>query len=79
MSTLTEKYNEAVALQEKDAEAIRTATNYAGEYLIWGSTCDSSARHRHRMEYVKEAEAQFIEANKKAILSLAADLCLKDI
>ena len=77
--TLTEKYKKEVSDIKLDADEITRATNYTANYLIRGTSCDSSSRAKIRANYVMIAENIIKKQHKKEILKLAADLCLKGI
>ena len=63
----------------EDARQIESATGYGPDCLYHQNRCDSSVRRDKRMAFVKQAEAEFIEANKKEILKNAAKLCRESI
>jgi len=63
----------------EDARQIESATGYGPECLYHQNRGDSSVRRFKRMAFVKQAEAEFIEANKKEILKNAAKLCRESI
>ena len=74
MTTIVQEIKDII----EDARQIESATGY-GECLYHQNRCDSSIRRYKRMEFVKQAEAEFIEANKKEILKNAAKLCRESI
>jgi len=55
------------------------ATEYTEEYIQAGPHCDSSNLRQLTMEFVKEAEKQFLKANKKTILTKAAMLVEQEL
>ena len=74
MKTIVQEIKDII----EDARLIESATGY-GECLYHHNCCDSSERRSKRMVFVKQAEAEFIEANKKEILKNAAKLCRESI
>lgn len=74
MKTIVQEIKDII----EDARQIESATGY-GECLYHHNCCDSSVRRSKRMAFVKQAEAEFIEANKKEILKNAAKLCRESI
>jgi len=63
----------------EDARQIESATGYNYNCLLHVNSCDSSLRNKKRMEFVKQAEAEFIESHKREILKNAAKLCRDSI
>ena len=73
MITLRDKYEKEKQQAIEDAKQIRMAMNYNHPCLLLCAASESRAKER--MKWVKEAEAKFIEDNKKAIFELAAQMC----
>ena len=57
MKTIVQEIKDII----EDARQIESATGY-GECLYHQNRCDSSIRRYKRMEFVKQAEAEFIKA-----------------
>jgi hypothetical protein len=79
MTTLRERFNAEKQRLIDDAVVIRTASYWAPDYLVWGSSCDSSDRAKVRMDFVNKAIQKYSKEHKQEILDLAAELCLKSI
>jgi hypothetical protein len=79
MATLREKYLQEVELTKQDASQIATASEYTENYLMHGTSCDSSNRSGIRMRYIKRAESLILTKYKKEIIELASKLCLAEI